>query len=139
MSREWSLVVSRWARISHGFRGLHGLFGFEGRIYSVDYSFPLQAGMLEVEQQSHFEVGDIQVAKHLGEVRFAEGRDDFGIDYDDAVNLDNADKIHTSVHGVDNLYIAGSSVFPSSGFANPTLTIVALALRLGDEVRRRLA
>ncbi len=43
------------------------------------------------------------------------------------------------VHGVDNLYIAGSSIFPSSGFANPTLTIVALALRLGDEVRKRLA
>jgi choline dehydrogenase-like flavoprotein len=42
------------------------------------------------------------------------------------------------VHGVSNLYIAGSSVFPSSGFANPTLTIVALALRLGDEVRRRM-
>jgi choline dehydrogenase-like flavoprotein len=42
------------------------------------------------------------------------------------------------VHGVDNLYIAGSSVFPSSGFSNPTLTIVALALRLGFELRRRL-
>jgi choline dehydrogenase-like flavoprotein len=42
------------------------------------------------------------------------------------------------VHGVDNLYIAGSSVFPSSGFANPTLTIVALALRLSDELRRRI-
>ena len=43
------------------------------------------------------------------------------------------------VHGVANLYIAGSSVFPSSGFANPTLTIVALAVRLGDELRRQLA
>ncbi len=43
------------------------------------------------------------------------------------------------VHGVDNLYIAGSSVFPGCGFANPTLTIVALALRLGDEVRKRLS
>lgn len=43
------------------------------------------------------------------------------------------------VHGVANLYIAGSSVFPTSGYANPTLTIVALALRLGDELRRQMA
>ncbi|MSP02278.1 MAG: GMC family oxidoreductase [Acetobacteraceae bacterium] len=43
------------------------------------------------------------------------------------------------VHGVANLYIAGSSVFPTSGYANPTLTIVALAARLGDELRRRMA
>ncbi len=42
------------------------------------------------------------------------------------------------VHGLSNLYIAGSSVFPTSGYANPTLTIVALALRLGDELRRRM-
>ena len=34
------------------------------------------------------------------------------------------------VHGVRNLWIAGSAVFPTSGQANPTLTIVALALRL---------
>ena len=43
------------------------------------------------------------------------------------------------VHGIANLYVAGSSVFPTSGYANPTLTIVALALRLGDELRRQVA
>ena len=46
---------------------------------------------------------------------------------------------HCQVFGTDNLYVAGSSVFPTSGYANPTLTIVALAIRLGDALRQRLA
>src|SRR5215813_6746496 len=36
------------------------------------------------------------------------------------------------VHGVENLFIASSSVFPSSGQANPTFLAVALAERLAD-------
>ena len=39
--------------------------------------------------------------------------------------------VNGRVFGVDNLYLAGASVFPTAGFANPTLTIVALARRLG--------
>ncbi len=42
------------------------------------------------------------------------------------------------VHGVDNLYVAGSSSFATGGHANPTFTIVALALRLADHLRARL-
>jgi choline dehydrogenase-like flavoprotein len=42
------------------------------------------------------------------------------------------------VHTVDNLYVAGSSVFATSGHANPTFTLLCLALRLADTVRRRL-
>jgi choline dehydrogenase-like flavoprotein len=39
------------------------------------------------------------------------------------------------VHGLANLFIAGSSVFPSGhGYANPTLTVLALAIRLGDHL-----
>jgi len=40
------------------------------------------------------------------------------------------------VHGISNLFIAGSSVFPTGGSANPTLTIVALAVRLADHVKK---
>lgn len=38
------------------------------------------------------------------------------------------------VHSTTNLHIAGSSVFPTGGYANPTLTIIALAIRLGDRL-----
>jgi len=43
------------------------------------------------------------------------------------------------VHGLSNLYIAGSSVYPTSGRANPTYTLVALALRLSDHLRAEIA
>lgn len=43
------------------------------------------------------------------------------------------------VHGIRNLYVSGGSVFPTSGYTNPTLTIVALASRLGQMLRRILA
>lgn len=42
------------------------------------------------------------------------------------------------VHSLANLYIAGSSVFPTGGYANPTLTIVALAVKLADHIRSLL-
>jgi choline dehydrogenase-like flavoprotein len=43
------------------------------------------------------------------------------------------------VHGVSNLYIASGSVFPTGGYANPTLTIVAIALRVADHVKAKLS
>ena len=42
------------------------------------------------------------------------------------------------VHGIANLHVAGSSVFPTAGWANPTYTIVALALRLADRIDETL-
>jgi choline dehydrogenase-like flavoprotein len=42
------------------------------------------------------------------------------------------------VHSVENLYVAGSSVFPTYGASNPTLTIVALSIRLADHLREVL-
>src|SRR5664279_3989594 len=42
------------------------------------------------------------------------------------------------VQSVENLYVAGSSVFTTGGYANPTFTLVALALRLAETLRDRL-
>ena len=63
---------------------------------------------------------------HLGATRMSLKSDDGVVDE----NL--------KVHGIENLYIAGGSVFPSSGFANPTLTIIALAIRLSDHLHENI-
>lgn len=59
---------------------------------------------------------------HIGTTRMADDPDMGVVDRD------------CRVHGIGNLYIAGSSVFPTSGFAPPTMTIVALTLRLADHL-----
>ena len=42
------------------------------------------------------------------------------------------------VHGIAGLYVAGASTFPTSGHANPTLMILALAVRLADRIKHDL-
>ncbi|MGR4865413.1 GMC oxidoreductase [Caulobacter sp. LARHSG274] len=63
---------------------------------------------------------------HLGTTRMSADPRDGVVDAD------------CKVHGVDNLFIASGSVFPTSGQANPTLTILALALRLSDHLQSAL-
>ncbi len=65
-------------------------------------------------------------AHHLGTTRMSANP------HDGVVNR------HCRVHGIDNLYVAGSSVFPTGGWAYPTFTIIALSLRLADHLRSRL-
>ncbi len=43
------------------------------------------------------------------------------------------------VYGISNLFITGSSVFPTGGYANPTLTIIALAIRLADRIKEQMS
>ena len=61
---------------------------------------------------------------HIGTTRMAASARDGVVDAD------------CRVHGTANLFVAGSSVFPTAGIANPTMTIVALALRLGDRLKQ---
>jgi choline dehydrogenase-like flavoprotein len=44
-----------------------------------------------------------------------------------------------NVHGVPNLFIAGSATLPTGGYVNPTLTVLALACRIADRVKRDLS
>lgn len=60
---------------------------------------------------------------HMGALRMSETAEDGIVD------------INSRMHAVDNLYISGCGVFPTGGYANPTLTIVALALRLADHLK----
>lgn len=63
---------------------------------------------------------------HLGTTRMAQSADEGVVDP------------HCRVHGIDNLHIAGSSVFPTGGWAFPTFTIVALSLRLAQNLHHLL-
>lgn len=47
--------------------------------------------------------------------------------------------VNCGVHGIDGLYVAGSSVFPTAGHANPTQMIIALSVRLADHLKAQLA
>lgn len=64
---------------------------------------------------------------HIGTARMGD---------DPAHSVVNAD---CQLHEADNVFVAGAAVFPTSSQANPTLTIVALALRLASHLRERLS
>ncbi|MFQ6334984.1 FAD-dependent oxidoreductase [Methylophilus sp. 3sh_L] len=63
---------------------------------------------------------------HIGTTRMGTNRETSVVD------------LNCKLHNVDNLYIASASVFPTSSQANPTLTIVAMSLRLADHIAETL-
>ncbi|WP_068111358.1 GMC oxidoreductase [Tropicimonas marinistellae] len=63
---------------------------------------------------------------HMGTTRMSSDPDNGVVDPD------------CRLHGTRNFYVAGSSVFPTGGYVNPTLTIVALALRLADHLKSEI-
>ena len=92
--------------------GLLGrIIGMAGGRLKVDYS------VVKAERGS----GSYQ-AHHIGTTRMSANPENGVVD----ANL--------RCHDVSNLYVTGSSVFPTFGFANPTLTIVALSLRLAQHL-----
>lgn len=70
---------------------------------------------------------DQDASHHLGSTRMGD---------DPATSVVNSD---LRLHGAENVYCAGGSVFPTSGCANPTFTICALSIRLAEHLRERCA
>jgi choline dehydrogenase-like flavoprotein len=77
----------------------------------------------EARREHVFQLASVG-SHHLGTTRMAD---------DPACGVVDA---NCRVHGIDNLWIASSSVFATASFARPTLTIVALAIRLADHLKR---
>jgi len=67
-----------------------------------------------------------EASHHLGATRMG---------HDPASSVVDADG---RVHGLDNVFLAGGSVFPTGGCANPTYTIVALSIRLARHLEQTL-
>jgi choline dehydrogenase-like flavoprotein len=86
-----------------------------------------RTGMLKITGQESWSQNMDWGNHHLGTTRM----------HDDArQGVVDAD---ARVHGVGNLYVAGSSVFPTYGASNPTMNLIALTLRLADHLKKVMA
>ena len=112
---DWQLTSLDW----HTYRTAGALFGAE----------LARACRGQFHPEPWLQVGSDQApalrgtAHHMGTTRMADSPQDGVVDRD------------CKVHGVDNLYVVGSSVFPTSSWAFPTFTIVAMSVRLADHLR----
>jgi choline dehydrogenase-like flavoprotein len=108
----------------------------------------------EIDIQSAIRVQEIWAEEFdkagLGELQFARKREDWKFEKTAMHHHMGATRMHDDskqgvvdanckVHNISNLFIAGCSVFPTSGYANPTLTIIALSLRLADHIKRLIS
>ena len=127
----------------------------ENRVVLATTRDPLGVPMVEVhwrwreEEQAHLERLRATLARGIEEAGLGRVRIRSGLRPDpNAHHHAGTTRMHSDprkgavdtdgrVHGTDNLYATGASVFPTAGFANPTLTIVALALRLADHLKQR--
>lgn len=112
---DWRLTELDWRT----YRTAAGLFGTE-LANSCGGKFQLEPWLQEGAGAQPQLRG---TAHHLGTTRMS-----------DDPHMGVVDR-QCKVHGVDNLYVVGSSVFPTGGWAFPTFTIVALSMRLAEHLR----
>jgi choline dehydrogenase-like flavoprotein len=99
----------------------------EGHDFVVRELSALGAGRFIVDEMTP-ELIDANVSgkyHHMGTTRMSADPRDGVVDRD------------ARVHGVDNLYVVSSSIFPTSGYSGPTMMIIAFALRLAEHLKSR--
>lgn len=105
--------------------------------YTKDAGFDGRMDKIQVQVEAIF--GKMSVAS-LGKPTISWRADHAGstcrMGTDPAVSVVDSD---LKVHGVDNLYVCSNGVFPNIGAVNPTLTLTALAIRLGDHLNAKEA
>jgi choline dehydrogenase-like flavoprotein len=114
VGRDWNSIVRTTQLVVDAFKQQHGA---SGELYiQPDFPWPgMPAGPAETDNATWG-------YHHLGTTRMADTPAEGVVDRD------------CLVYGTENLYVAGSSVFPTGGAANPTFMIVALAHRLADHL-----
>jgi choline dehydrogenase-like flavoprotein len=111
---DWRVTDADYERLAAGLRTISQAFAASDSVrYEIEGTDPetLRAAIVPV------------AGHHIGTARMAE-RPETGV-----CNRNG------EVFGTPGLYIAGAAAFPTSSFANPTLTLIALALRLADHLR----
>ena len=124
------------------------LRGERDRFGRIDFQVPFQIDEATKRTQRRFHQLIAERVRSQGLGRLDSRLDDpeFQPEFQDAFHPMGSTRMSTDphlgvvdpqarVHGLHNLYVAGSSIFPTGGQANPTLTIVALAIRLADHIR----
>jgi choline dehydrogenase-like flavoprotein len=112
---DWRLTSLDW----HTYRTAAVMFGAE-LARACNGQFELQPWLADGGGESPQIQG---TAHHIGTTRMAEHPNHGVVD------------LNSRVHGTSNLYVAGSSVFPTGGWAFPTFTLVSMSLRLADHLR----
>ena len=101
---------------------------------SVARSLEVIGNQLRARGLSEFDLSEPQHLAHYGSY----GYHHMGATRMSATPTQGVVDANCKLHGLENLYIASSSVFPTGGAANPTLTISALALRLSLHLTQTL-
>lgn len=112
---DWKLLSEDRASMHRNIEALARAFGQWGN-GAVKILFPHKDKWDEAEGWGNH---------HMGTTRMA---------HDPRKGVVDAD---CKVHGIDNLYVAGSSLFVTGATVNPTLTLLALAMRLSDHVQQK--